>query len=73
MYDYVIVGAGSAGCVLAHRLTEDPAVSVLLLESGGADTAKEIHIPVAVSRLFKSEYDWSYYTQEQEELKQREI
>jgi choline dehydrogenase len=73
MYDYVIVGAGSAGCVLANRLTEDPTRSVLLLESGGADTAREIHIPIAFSRLFQSPYDWSYYTEEQEQLKQRNV
>lgn len=73
MYDYVIVGAGSAGCVLANRLTEDPAVSVLLLESGGPDTGKEFRIPVAFSRLFKSAYDWGYYTEEQAQLKQRMV
>src|SRR5260221_13616985 len=73
MYDYVIGGAGSAGCVLAHRLTEDPTVSVLLLESGGADTLKEVHIPAAFSRLYQSAYDWSYYTEEQEQLKQRKV
>ena len=73
MHDYVIVGAGSAGCVLAHRLTEDPTVSVLLLESGGADTAREVHIPAAFSRLYQSVYDWSYSTEEQEQLKQRKF
>jgi len=73
MYDYVIVGAGSAGCVLAHRLTEDPTVSVLLLESGGADTLKEFHIPAALSKLYQSAYDWSYYTEEQEHLQQRNV
>ena len=61
-YDYVIVGAGSAGCVLAYRLTEDPAVRVLLLEAGGPDRAREISIPVAFSKLFKTEVDWDYLT-----------
>src|SRR6266700_3075369 len=73
MYDYVIVGAGSAGCVLAHRLTEEPTCSVLLLESGGADTRKEFRIPAAFSTLLQSAYDWSYYTEEQEQLQQRNL
>ncbi|HEX9064974.1 MAG TPA: GMC family oxidoreductase N-terminal domain-containing protein, partial [Streptosporangiaceae bacterium] len=62
MYDYVIVGAGSAGCVLAGRLSENPAVSVLLLEAGPPDTADQIHIPAAVNLLFGSTYDWGFRT-----------
>ncbi len=62
MYDYVIAGAGSAGCVLAARLTENPAVSVLLLEAGPPDTADEIHIPAALNLLFQSGYDWGFRT-----------
>ncbi|WP_434599895.1 GMC family oxidoreductase [Streptomyces sp. A5-4] len=62
-YDYVIVGAGSAGCVLAARLSEDPGVRVALIEAGGADTAQEIHIPAAFGLLFKSELDWDLDTE----------
>ena len=58
MADYVIVGAGSAGCVLAGRLTEDPDVDVLLLEAGGPDTAAEIRIPAIFPIMFKSSLDW---------------
>ena len=57
-YDYVIIGAGSAGCVLAARLSENTDVRVALIEAGGADTAQEIHVPSAFGRLFKSELDW---------------
>ena len=58
MPDYVIVGAGTAGCVLAARLTEDPDVTVQLLEAGGPDTAPEIHVPAMFPVVFKSGLDW---------------
>jgi choline dehydrogenase len=61
-YDYVIVGAGSAGCVLAARLTEDPDVTVALIEAGGPDTDQEIHIPAAFSQQFKTRLDWDFDT-----------
>jgi choline dehydrogenase len=60
MYDYVIVGAGSAGCVLAARLTEDPDVKVLLLEAGPPDVKQEIHVPLGYLRLAGTELDWGY-------------
>jgi choline dehydrogenase len=60
--DYVIVGAGSAGCVLAARLSEDPDVKVALVEAGPPDTAQEIHIPVAFAQLFQTKWDWDYLT-----------
>src|SRR3954465_2000476 len=62
MFDYVIVGAGSAGCVLAARLSEDPDVSVLLLEAGPVDTKENIHVPAAFGSLFKTDVDWDYAT-----------
>ena len=62
MYDYVIVGAGSAGCVLANRLTEDPDVSVLLLEAGGPDTNDLVHLPAAFSALYRTAQDWDHST-----------
>src|SRR5919107_862805 len=62
MHDYVIVGAGSAGCVLANRLSEDPDVSVLLVEAGGPDTNDLVHIPAAFSALYRTAQDWDHST-----------
>lgn len=73
MYDYIIIGAGSAGCVLANRLSEDPAVKVLLLEAGCRDTRKEIHIPLAFSKLFKGPCDWTYFTEPEVTLGNRSL
>jgi choline dehydrogenase len=73
MYDYVIVGAGSAGCVLANRLSEDPAASVLLLEAGGPDTRMEIAVPAAFPTLFRTDCDWAYETVAQPRLGSRRL
>jgi choline dehydrogenase len=73
MVDYIIVGAGSAGCVLASRLSEDPHTRVMLIEAGGADTKREIRIPLAWLKLFKSEVDWDYTTTPQAGLGGRGI
>ena len=72
-YDYIVVGAGSAGCVLAARLTEDRRTRVLLLEAGGAGGAKEIRIPAAFSKLFKTGVDWNYATEPEPHLRNRRL
>ena len=61
-YDYIIVGAGTAGCVLANRLTEDPNITVLLLEAGPVDSKYLLNIPLAQSEVMLSELDWKYKT-----------
>ena len=61
-YDYVIVGAGSAGCVLAARLSEDPDVKVLLIEAGPPDVKENIHVPLGYLKLAKTDVDWDYST-----------
>jgi choline dehydrogenase len=72
-YDYVIVGAGSAGCVLANRLSADPGTRVALIEAGGSDRRLEVRMPAGFSKLFKTERDWDFTTARQPELSGREL
>ena len=73
MYDYVVVGAGSAGCVLANRLTEDPDVQVLLLEAGPPDRNENIHVPLGYLQLGATEVDWDYHSAPEQECFGRRI
>jgi choline dehydrogenase len=73
MFDFVVVGAGSAGCVLASRLSEDPNARVLLLEAGPPDRKLEIHVPAAWIKLFKTRYDWAYTTEPEQALDGRSL
>jgi choline dehydrogenase len=74
VFDYVIVGGGSAGCVVAARLAEDPGTRVLLLEAGpDASPVNEVHVPAAYNRLFRSQYDWNYVTLPQERADGRAV
>ena len=71
--DYIVVGTGSAGSVVANRLTSDPSVEVVVLEAGSRDKDKFIHIPAGFAKLFRSDMDWDYRTEPQKELDGREI
>jgi len=73
MHDYVIVGAGSAGCVLANRLSEDPSVSVLLLEAGGRDRSPNIKIPAAFPNQFHTKLDWDFETEPERHVDGRKL
>lgn len=73
-FDYIIVGAGSAGCVLANRLSARADLRVLLLEAGGADSSPWIHMPAGLARLVNdARIDWRYYTEPEPELENRRL
>ncbi len=63
MHDYVVVGAGSAGCVIAARLAEDTDVRVLLIDAGPPDTAPEIHVPIGLEQLWHGRFDWGFVSE----------
>ncbi len=72
--DYIIIGAGSAGCVLANRLSENPQINVLLIEAGGKDSKMEIHIPAAYSKLnYDKSLNWDFFTEPQKYVKNRKM
>jgi choline dehydrogenase len=74
LYDYIIIGAGSAGCVLANRLTEDPDCKVLLLEAGQRDRSPWIHMPAGLGKLaHKLSINWDYYTVAEKQLHNRTL
>ncbi len=71
--DYIIVGAGTAGCVLANRLSQNPDNTVMLLEAGKRDVHPNIHIPGAYAKNHKSGHDWGFHTEEQKHVNNRKI
>jgi len=73
-YDYIVVGAGSAGCVLAARLTEDPTKRVLLLEAGPPDRSPWIHLPIGYGKtMWSARYNWCFYTDAEPNMNGRRV
>ena len=74
-FDYIVVGAGSAGCALASRLTEDPAIRVALIEAGGKDNSLMVRMPAGVGGLIKEkgQYNWGFWTAPQKHLNGRRL
>ncbi|BAO91219.1 GMC family oxidoreductase [Caballeronia cordobensis] len=73
-FDYIVVGAGSAGCILADRLTESGEHSVLLLEAGGADDSFWFRVPVGFTKTYYNpQYNWMYYSEPEAQLKNRSL
>ena len=70
-YDYIITGGGTAGCVLAHRLSADPSVKVLLVEAGGSDRHPFFHLPAGFAKMTKGLGSWGWSTVPQKQLKNR--
>ena len=73
-FDYIIVGAGSAGCVLANRISEDPSARVLLLEAGGSDRHPYVQIPLGIGKLQRRKmFDWGYQSEPEPNLNGRQL
>lgn len=74
MYDFIIVGAGSAGCVLANRLSSDPSIKVCLVEAGPKDSSVMVHVPLGIIGMMHSKkMNWRYYTEEESNLNNRQL
>lgn len=74
MYDFIIVGAGSAGCVLANRLSSDPSITVCLIEAGPKDSSPVVHVPLGIIGMMHSKkMNWRYYTDQEPNLKSRKL
>lgn len=71
MFDYIVIGAGTAGCAVAARLSEDPSAQVLLIEAGPPDRSQAIKTPLAFPRLFQTPLDWNFWTEAQPALGNR--
>jgi len=73
-YDYIVIGAGSAGCVLANRLSEGGKYSVLLFEAGPRDNYLWIHIPIGYAKtMFHKVYNWGFYTEPEAGMNKRQV